>query len=439
MQRRRLLAAVLLLVAPLPARAAAAALGGTWEGRWERAGATLAASFTFTVSGTVWAGTFASDDLRVEGIPLTDVEHRPPHVRWRLVGDRTTTIFDGTLAGDSLTGTFQETGEPAGTFTLHRATAVPPRLREEAVTFRNGEVTLAGTILLPAGDGPHPGIVLLQGSGGEGRWANRFLATRFAANGIAALVFDKRGVGDSTGDWHGAGFEDLAGDAAAAVAALRHHARVRADAVGIHGHSQGGTLAPLVAERVPDLAFVIASAATGLSMADTEAYSVSNLVGLPRLSGVEADDARAFVDAVVAHAYRGGPRAAVDAAYARVRQRPWAFEPPPEDDPYWSFARRIAGYDALAHWRHVRAPVLLVYGEADERTPVRPSAAAIAQAVLAGEGRRVEVRIFPSADHTFRQPPPPGGWPRTVAGYPQALVDWVLATLAAPPADTIAH
>ena len=116
-------------------------------------------------------------------------------------------------------------------------------------------------------------------------------------------------------------------------------------------------------------------------------------------------------------------------AWRRVRDKPWAFEPPPESDSYWAFSRKTAAYDAPSQWRRVSAPTLLVFGELDERVPVRESASRIAQAYLAGNGTSLEVLYFEGAGHTFRVAPPAGAafsWPRTVRGYPQLLVDWAL-------------
>lgn len=438
---------VLALFASLAAEATEAAsppgdpLAGYWTGYWEREGARLEVAFTFTpVAAGGYAASFDSEQLRVVGIPLSDVTLAAPAVNWKIVGDRTTSLFSGELAGDRLAGTFRD-GEAHGTFSLQRATA-PARPREEEVVFHDGEVALAGTILLPAGAGPHPGVVFLHGSGAEGRWASRFLATRFAARGVAALIYDKRGAGASTGDWRTAGFEELAADAAAAIATLRHHPSVAAQEVGIHGHSQGGTLTALVAQRVPDLAFVVASAASGVAPAECEEYSLGNAIGVPDLSGDEAAAARAFVHALVAHAYDGAPRETAMAAWQAVRERPWAFEPPPEEDPYWAFSRRIAAFDPPAHWRHVRAPVLLVFGELDERVPGRKSAAAITAALLGGEGSDVAVRFFSGADHTFRLASGAGGgfaWPRSAPGYPQAVIDWVLAHVGGEPGGVSAQ
>jgi dipeptidyl aminopeptidase/acylaminoacyl peptidase len=291
------------------------------------------------------------------------------------------------------------------------------------VRFSNADVELAGTLVLPSGPGPHPAVVFLHGSGAEGRWATRYLARRFAERGFAALIWDKRGVGESTGAWTEADFEDLAADAAAAVALLRARPEIDPEHVGIHGHSQGGTIAPLVAVR-SDADFVIASAAAGVPMADSEIYSLENFLGVASLPEAEAALAREYVRTIVDAAYRGGSRDSIDAVAAGARGHAWFFEPPAADDPYWWFSSVIADFDALSWWRQVRVPVLLVYGSADERVPVEPSRAAIVSA-LREAGGVVDARVFDGADHTFRVRREGDVWPRTVEGYPAAILDWV--------------
>jgi dienelactone hydrolase len=400
-------------------------LEGTWTGAWGRAADTLAVTMRFEERDGVWSGSFDAERLRVEGIPFEQVEVALPQVNMRLVGDATTTVFTGRVVGDSLTGVLREE-EQLGWFALGRATAPPPELREEEVRFQNGEVELAGTLVLPKGAGPHPAVVFLHGSGAEGRWASRFLARRLARDGVAALIWDKRGVGGSTGWWPEAGFEDLAADGAAAVAFLRTRPEIDPERVGIHGHSQGGTIAPLVAVR-SRANFVIASAAAGLPMAEVEVYSVGNSVGLPSLPPDEAALARAYVEALVDVAYRGGPRDQLDAAAARARGYAWFFEPPAPDDPYWLFSRRIADFDPVVWWRQVEVPVLLVYGSEDARVQVEASGAAIVAAIESAGTARVEMHVFEGGDHTFRIRRPGDVWPRTVEGYPEAVLDWLRA------------
>ena len=94
-----------------------------------------------------------------------------------------------------------------------------------AITFTNGEVTLAGDVLRPRSNGSHGAVVLVHSSGNQSRNGPvgyfRLIANLLAANGFAVVVYDKRGVGKSTGSWTNATFEDLEGDVRAAVAALR--------------------------------------------------------------------------------------------------------------------------------------------------------------------------------------------------------------------------
>jgi pimeloyl-ACP methyl ester carboxylesterase len=70
--------------------------------------------------------------------------------------------------------------------------------------------------------------------------------------------------------------------------------------------------------------------------------------------------------------------------------------------------------------------VLLIYGENDQRVPTRESVARIAT-TLARNAPNVDltVRILPGADHTFRLPPGPGGWPVTAPDYVLSLLRWL--------------
>jgi uncharacterized protein len=428
--KARSLAAVLALGVALFATGSMARepLEGTWLGQWVRDGSAAEVTLRFARSGGGYQGSFDSETLRVVGIPLAQIEWNPPDVAWTIVGDDTTIAFTGRLNASTITGHFTEAGAK-GTFSFVRSADAPSSSRREDITFASGDVMLAGTVFVPPGKGPHPGVVFLHGSGAEGRWASNYLAEKFSQRGFAALTFDKRGVGQSRGDWRTAGFEELAADAAAAVAALSARPYVDARRVGIHAHSQGATLAPLAAARIGSPAFIIASAPGGVPMREMEIFSVENALGVRAMSPADAAAAREFVRALVATAYDGEPRERLMEAWRKVRDKPWAFEPPPETDSYWSFSRKTAAYDAPSHWRHVSAPTLLVFGELDERVPVRESAARIAQAYLSGEGTSLEVLYFRGAGHTFRLAPPADAafsWPRTVGGYPQLLIDWAL-------------
>jgi alpha-beta hydrolase superfamily lysophospholipase len=91
--------------------------------------------------------------------------------------------------------------------------------REEPIHFANGNVILTGTLILPDGPPRHPAVFLFHGSGRQGR--DLPTARWFAEQGFAALTYDKRGVGESTGDFRTGPFMDLCDDGLAAVAYLK--------------------------------------------------------------------------------------------------------------------------------------------------------------------------------------------------------------------------
>ncbi len=398
---------------------------GHWRGFWVREGDSLQVQFEFRGASEGFSGSFGSDELRVAGIPISSISTPFPKVHFEIVGDATTTLFDGEIRGDSLRGEFRD-GQAKGTFFFSRQSKPLPGLPEEEVTFANGAVTLAGTLILPGTAGPYPAVVFVHGSGAEGRWASRFLAIHFARNGIASLIFDKRGVGKSTGDWRTSGFEDLAVDACAGAGFLRSHPKIDPHWVGIHGHSQGGTITPLIASLC-NVAFVVGSAASGLSMDDVEIYSIENSINIGSLSSTDSSEAAAYIRELVAVAYHGKERAHLDTLAAILRDRPWFFPPPTQNNSYWKLSPRFAQYNPIAYWKQVKAPVLLLYGERDHRVPPQASAERITAALRDGGNKEVTVRIFPYADHTFQISRSGKGfsWPRNPPGYPDVLTKWV--------------
>ena len=135
---------------------------------------------------------------------------------------------------------------------------------------------LSGTLILPGGEGPFPAIVFGHGSGQESREASRGLAMLFANNGIACLIFDKRGVGRSEGEHWAASFSDYADDLVAAIQVLKTFPEIKKDKVGLYGHSQAGWIVPLAISKAPaEIAFAILSAANCVSPLDQHMYNGS--------------------------------------------------------------------------------------------------------------------------------------------------------------------
>jgi dienelactone hydrolase len=132
--------------------------------------------------------------------------------------------------------------------------AVRLDVRQFDVRFRSGKATLAGTLTIPPGAGPHPGVVYVSGSGDTLREEAQWLEGLFVSRGIAVLAYDKRGIGQSGGTYTGSLASDdtiktLAGDAAAAARFLGAKNGIDAKRVGLYGLSQGGWIIPQAAVR----------------------------------------------------------------------------------------------------------------------------------------------------------------------------------------------
>jgi dipeptidyl aminopeptidase/acylaminoacyl peptidase len=397
---------------------------GFWKGEWTKGGQSISVSVAIVAKGSQLRAAFDSDDLQASGIPFRTVSVAGGAIRMELQGDETTTEFTGRVAQNQFAGTFKENGID-GSFRLTRVQS-PPKLDEQEVVFENGNVKLGGTVIRVQSPGKRPAILFVHGSGPEGRWASKFLAEKFARKGFVSLIYDKRGVGGSTGDWQVSGLEDLARDAEAGIRLLKSLPSVDPSKVGIYGHSQGGSVEPLVAEKPGVVSFVIASSAVGIDPAECEQYSVENSIGVSDLPQSERADAKSFVKAIVDVAYRTKRRSELDAVSAKFKGRSWYFDPPAPSSSYWTLSGRMAGFQPANHWRSVSVPVLLVFGDHDLRVPPGPSIAAITDSLRLGHNHQVTVKIFAGADHTYTlvMASSKAGWPKKVRIYADVLVDW---------------
>jgi pimeloyl-ACP methyl ester carboxylesterase len=377
-----------------------------------------------------WVGSFGFPEQRVLQYPLGKVSFAPPNVT--IAGPGNSFTLEGTVSENTLLGVFKDaTG--AATFRLKRSPREEAPYTTEDVRFANGAATLAGSLDIPNGPGPFPAVIFLHGAGPEIRWgASRFFADYFARRGIAALIYDKRGTGQSTGDWRTSDFNDLAGDTLSAVRLLKNHARIDPKKIGIYGHSQGGTIAPLIASQTPDVGFLISAAGAAIPMWQSEIHSLRTQV---RARGVQGDSllrADAFIDQTVTVARSGKGWQQLQAGWqaADTRSESWAalLRPAPEDSYFWSFYPRIAEYNAAEYWRKVTVPVLVVQAGEDIYTPREQSIAAIHEALRESGNADFTIVVLPGAPHNFVLQPDANRalkWPRLYPGYADLLVGWI--------------
>lgn len=345
-----------------------------------------------------------------------------------LLGD--SMALDGRVEGAVLKGKFTD-GEAQGTFELHRTAPAPPPYRTRSVTFQNGAIKLAGTVCIPGTPSKHSGVILLHGSGPQSRWGtNRYLADQFARAGIAALAYDKRGCGDSTGEWQSSTYEDLASDAIAAVKLLASLPEVDGSRVGLHGHSEGGIVAAVAASMHPrPIAFIVAEDTVAGPVYQQDIYRTHVALMQSAFSPDQREDAERLYTLFIDAARGVLPREKLIEAAAEAQRQPWFswLGLPDEESWIWRRYPKLANVNTLELWRHVEAPTLLVYGERDQLVPVDESIAKIEGAFLHPDHRNTSF-IVPGAQHNLTIQPEERGpffWWRTAPGVYALIIDWV--------------
>jgi dienelactone hydrolase len=288
---------------------------------------------------------------------------------------------------------------------------------EEAVHFTSGEITLSGTLMLPEGSRQHPAVVLFHGSGPQGR--DLFMAHWFADQGIAALAYDKRGVGESGGNFRAVPFMDLCDDGLAAIQYLKTRKEIDAKRIGVWGLSQGGWLGPLAASRSADVAFVIAVSGPGVSPGEQmivyyanelraqgmSEHDVQEVSGVRRdvwkylSSGAGYEKTRTELEQARKKSWYGQAKAQEDDSFGPL-QTPAELSKP--NHPGFNWYQHEMNYDPVPTLRAVQVPGLFLYGDRDQLIPVAESVAVIRRVLAEDSHHDFTIREFPNDDHGMR-------------------------------------
>ena len=319
--------------------------------------------------------------------------------------------------------------------------AAPGPITTDVRISSEPDVVLAGTLYLPVGHGkgPYPLAVMIQGNGPNKRGGFSELIKRLSADGIAALEYDKRGVGQSTGTYE-EDPERLTADTAAAVAAMRHRSDIAGSRIALVGHSGGGVIAPAAAAADPDIAAVVTLAGNvgdGLPYVRKGLYrQMMKMVvgGRDTLVGPATDAAitllQARVDSRDAATISRLRANAVDRFEAAGFPRPQAEQALAMIDvpDAWKGSKLRSASDLKA----LHIPVLAIYGTKDTVVDDAPEA----RAALASN-RRARVVMLDGLGHSFQEGAVTGapdeasklgpylGSPRLVA----VVGDWLRDTL----------
>jgi len=299
---------------------------------------------------------------------------------------------------------------------------------EQEVVFDNPEAKLSfvGTLTVPHGSGPFPGVVLVAGTGAHTRdevvslhKIFLVLADGLTRHGMAVLRFDKRGVGLSGGKpFPESTTDDNASDARAAVRFLRIQPGIDPARVGLVGHSEGGIIAPLVAAGNPEVAFIVLLAGTGLPGLEVQVLqdaAGAKAAGADEktLRATEKLD-RAIFPIVVAtkdkteamKKMHAAERAILTADERKLLGIPEAGLP---DEAYEGLLtpwfRRFLELDPRPVLEKVTCPVLAINGGKDLQVLADENLAGIERALAKGGNNRVTIKKLPGINHMFQTAP----------------------------------
>ncbi|MEX2610117.1 MAG: acyl-CoA thioester hydrolase/BAAT C-terminal domain-containing protein [Gemmatimonadota bacterium] len=281
-------------------------------------------------------------------------------------------------------------GEPAG-------------FRERELRFESEGAELVGTVLLPPGEGPFPAAVTLGGSNWTTRASIRGESESLASNGVAVLIFDKRGHGESGGD-QTVPFATIAADARSGAEALRSLPEIRDDAVGVFGRSRGGWPAPLATAGSSAFAFVVLFVPSGRTPAEQETYRRLAVLEDAGATPAALRKAKRYLDLMYSWLRTGEGWEAYEAALWELSDAEFSVlggsdTPDPSS---WEWNQLNAHFDPFPYWEHVRIPVLAIFGEDDRSVETSVSLPRISAALARGGNSEVTLLAIPGVGHSLR-------------------------------------
>jgi pimeloyl-ACP methyl ester carboxylesterase len=399
-----------------------------------------------------------SPDMGISGLPAVKVSQKLNVFHFEIpVVDG---VYEGTInpAKSLITGTWTQGGITRN-LKFQRSDQLlelvrpqnpekPYPYREEQVTFANpkSQVSLAGTLTLPPGPGPFPAAILIAGSGPQDRDETvaghrpfLVLADHLTRKGLAVLRYDKRGIGKSTGNFDQATTEDFAGDAAAALAYLKSQKEIDARKIGLIGHSEGGIIAPMIASRSSDVAWMVLLAAPGLKGEDVMLLQSELILKAAGFDDERISNARNFNRQSYDLARKEkDPQALeakltdlIDSTGMSTTLPPTTLKPQARmmTSPWFRF---FLDYDPVPPLEKTHCPVLALNGDKDLQMAPKENLAQIQRALQEGGNNDFQTKELPGLNHLFQHAPTGspteyGGIEETFA--PDALTticDWIL-------------
>lgn len=237
-------------------------------------------------------------------------------------------------------------------------------------------------------------------------------AKQLAKMGFIALTFDKRGVGESGGNpnFHNYfTFDTLAHDVVAALQYLKTREDVLPDKMGLFATSQGGWVAPLVANEFPKLSFMAIVSGSVSTVGEDNFFERNARLKKESFSDKDIEEVSHIhaVDIEVSRSGKGFEKFA--SMWEQSKTKPWfrrvylGDSPMTAEHPYRLWYRKVVDFNPVDYLEKTEIPVLWIYGDRklDRFCPIELSVTRLKE--LESKGKNYTIVEYPNANHSIVQ------------------------------------
>lgn len=302
---------------------------------------------------------------------------------------------------------------------------------EKEYKINNKEVVLAGTLITPNGKGSFPAVVFLHGSGPGERWWSKFYAKEFAKIGVASFIFDKRGSGESTGNWITSSLDDLTSDASAVINFLKTIKEINPDRIGVSAVSQSGWVTSRLAVSETRPAFAIVNSGGGSTPYEVEMVYYKKNISHSSLTDNEKEDALSLVKDYLEYLKTGNNREILVGKINAAKTKNWykainvgRVLPSHENRKNWEW---VPTYNPINDIVKINFPIIILMGEKDDLIPVENAVNNWREGLTEAQNKYYEIKIFESAGHALRLGGHGnfGSFPRYAEGSLEYQIEWL--------------
>ncbi len=277
--------------------------------------------------------------------------------------------------------------------------------REEQVSFKNKDVTFSGTLIVPPNKEIYPVVIIVPGAFPTSRNLLRVWAHNFASRGIAALVYDARGSGSSTGAVGAGSFDDFASDVLAAIQLLKTRKNINSAQIGLFGFSNSAWTITLAASRSKDVAFIIPQVLSGVPPWQQETYRVESQLRTDGFSDDVIRQAVAFMKLKFEVARTGENWETLQSEMNKYQNEKWfPFTNPPRAlERLRQTWETQFSYDPVPAFEQINCPILAIWAGRDRLVPTEMSIPIFEKALKKAGNKDYTFLVFPTANHSLMQ------------------------------------